>query len=661
MRGARGTRRVADTILYVDDAPALPAGAADALLRVGYRLVHTADPDTALRMARRQAPRILLLEVLLPSCDGLRLIERIRSWEEPAGRVPILILTRGERSPELYGRALELGVTDFLCKPVLAAELLAAVLECGERRSQADPSDPPGRPSAIEFSGDLAESPLPELLHRLHRLGATGVLILQHEAEGREIQLRNGSPIAVASNRGSETLEDFLVRTKRISGAEHEALVERLEAGLGSSREILVAMGALGEAELEAAIGQRAREPVLEGFSWLCGNYCFEPGKKLEPGARLDLDQSPARLLFEGVLQWAPTEMIRELIQRRARFYLSRVERPSYRFDELGPEARAPEALEGLLGDRSVAEVLASGEIAERVLYGLLVTRFIEVHPDPVLLLREALTPIPPARAAAPPERLRPAPVPSQAAEGAGAGSVESELSRLASRISSQDDFAVLGVEPDASDGEVRDAYELLLGIVPRTDASVEGSGIADLARKVRDRIEKAYARLRDADSRHAFAALRREGQKTRAAEARASRQLEAESWFRKGEDSLRRKRYSEAAEAFGMAAHLDPNAGEYRAHLGYALHLDNPLNELIRREALEHIAKGIKLSPDREKPLLFLGRVFKAAGELENARKLFRRVLKIKPDCDDARRELRQLTVPTPTRKSFLDRLLGR
>ncbi len=588
-------RSLTDTILYIDDAPELPAGAADALLGVGYRLVHSADPEHALRVARERAPRVVLLEVLLRSCDGLELIERIRSWGGPASRVPIVILTRGERSPQLYGRALELGADEFLCKPVLRAELLAAVLECCERDEAASPVDPaasdPGASSAAEFSGDLAESPLPELLHRLHRMGATGVLVVQHEAENRAIQLRNGSPIAVASNRGAETLEDFLVRTKRISGAEHEAAMERVEAGWGSPREVLVAMGAVDPGELEAAIGERAAEPLLEGFGWTSGNYRFEPGRSLGPSRSLDLDQSPARLLFEGALHWAPSDRIHELLRRRAPFYLSRVERPPYGLDELGAGACALEALGALLGDRSVGEVLASGEIEERVLYGWIITRFVEVHPAPVLLLQDVRSPGPgAARNAAPPDRPRPAPARSPAA----------------SPISSQDELALRGAEPDASVAEAGEADER------RTEAS-------------------------------------------------ASRSLEAESWFRKGEGSLRRKRYAEAVEAFGMAAHLDPEAGEYRAHLGYALQLANPRNELVRREALEHIATGIKLSPDREKPLLFLGRVFKAAGELGNARKVFRRALKIKPECHDAQIELRLLGRRTPKRRSFLDRLLGR
>ena len=95
-----------------------------------------------------------------------------------------------------------------------------------------------------------------------------------------------------------------------------------------------------------------------------------------------------------------------------------------------------------------------------------------------------------------------------------------------------------------------------------------------------------------------------------------AERSLEAEDWYRKGEALLERRQYMQASEAYGMAAHLDPEEGDYVAHLGYALYLSNPKSETVRREALEHIARGVKRSPERATPLVFLGRVFRATGE---------------------------------------------
>ena len=101
------------TILYIDDTPELPDGTAEELGGAGYRLVHTSEPEEALRLVREEEPRLVLLEVLSPSCDGLELMQRIRSSDGPAGKVPVLIVTRGMRTPQLYGMAIEFGANDF--------------------------------------------------------------------------------------------------------------------------------------------------------------------------------------------------------------------------------------------------------------------------------------------------------------------------------------------------------------------------------------------------------------------------------------------------------------------------------------------------------------------------------------------------------------------
>ena len=115
------------------------------------------------------------------------------------------------------------------------------------------------------------------------------------------------------------------------------------------------------------------------------------------------------------------------------------------------------------------------------------------------------------------------------------------------------------------------------------------------------------------------------------------------------------------AVEAFGMCAHLDPAEGDYSAHLGYSLYLSNVRNELVRKEALEHIARGIKLSPEQETAYVFLGRIFKVMGDIDVAERMFARALSIQPDCRAAEQELRLIEMRERKAAGLVSKLWSR
>jgi DNA-binding response OmpR family regulator len=96
------------------------------LERRGYRVSEAGDGEEGVRLARRERPRLVIMDATLPRLDGLAATRRIRSDSALEG-VPVVFLS-GHAQPDFRAAALDAGGTDFLVKPI-ALEDLASVLE----------------------------------------------------------------------------------------------------------------------------------------------------------------------------------------------------------------------------------------------------------------------------------------------------------------------------------------------------------------------------------------------------------------------------------------------------------------------------------------------------------------------------------------------------
>jgi two-component system, OmpR family, response regulator MprA len=121
-------------VLVVDDDPAVLSGLRRALVLEDYDVTVAEDGETALAIAERDTPDLVVLDVMLPGLDGITVCRRLREQSS----VPILMLTArdsvGDRVAGLDG-----GADDYLVKPFELDELLArarALL----RRTQPDTS-----------------------------------------------------------------------------------------------------------------------------------------------------------------------------------------------------------------------------------------------------------------------------------------------------------------------------------------------------------------------------------------------------------------------------------------------------------------------------------------------------------------------------------------
>jgi DNA-binding response OmpR family regulator len=127
------------TVLVVDDEPKIVQLARDYLEHAGYGVLTTGDGAAALQLARTRRPDLIVLDLGLPSVDGLDVTKALRA----ESRVPIVILTaRDDEVDKVLG--LELGADDYMTKPFSPRELVARVRSV-LRRSELPAHDLGGR------------------------------------------------------------------------------------------------------------------------------------------------------------------------------------------------------------------------------------------------------------------------------------------------------------------------------------------------------------------------------------------------------------------------------------------------------------------------------------------------------------------------------------
>ena len=93
-------------ILLVDDDPAIRDAAGAALEYEGYSVELARDGEDALDRVRREAPDLVLLDLMMPVCDGRSFVERLRREHLAAG-VPIVLLS-ADSDVALHARRLDL-------------------------------------------------------------------------------------------------------------------------------------------------------------------------------------------------------------------------------------------------------------------------------------------------------------------------------------------------------------------------------------------------------------------------------------------------------------------------------------------------------------------------------------------------------------------------
>lgn len=142
-------------ILLIEDQEAMRSNLALMLELEGYEVLEACDGVEGVRLALEHRPDLVLCDVTMPGLDGHGVVQRLRS--EPATvATPFVFLTaRGERADFRLG--MNLGADDYLTKPLVRAELLAAL---SARLARADDVKEQVRHDVAGFRPDFS-SPAP--------------------------------------------------------------------------------------------------------------------------------------------------------------------------------------------------------------------------------------------------------------------------------------------------------------------------------------------------------------------------------------------------------------------------------------------------------------------------------------------------------------------
>jgi two-component system response regulator MtrA len=110
------------SVLVVDDDEPIASGIAELLREDGYAVTAVTDPRKALETFGALAPDLVILDILMPSVDGISLCLNLRRESD----VPILFLSaKGEAPDRVVG--LRIGADDYMSKPFDNDELVARV------------------------------------------------------------------------------------------------------------------------------------------------------------------------------------------------------------------------------------------------------------------------------------------------------------------------------------------------------------------------------------------------------------------------------------------------------------------------------------------------------------------------------------------------------
>ncbi len=199
-------------LLLVDQDPNSRTVLEVSLKKAGYVVTTSEDGLDALSKIEVFAPDMVLTDTRLSGIDGFELVRRMKDRPEFAS-IPVVFLS-SRKSVEDKVRAFELGVEDYLTKPIFVRELLARVNALLNRRAQERIAARQPASGRTRFAGSILDMAVVDLLQTFDVSRKSGVLTVTNGGvQQAVIAFRDGAVVdaVLGKLRGAEAVYRTLV------------------------------------------------------------------------------------------------------------------------------------------------------------------------------------------------------------------------------------------------------------------------------------------------------------------------------------------------------------------------------------------------------------------------------------------------------------------
>jgi len=177
-------------VLVVDDDRLIREILKDLLIEAGFLVVIAGDGEAGVKLAQRERPDVILLDLYMPKLDGSEVCRILR--QDPSFQhVPILLLTsRVDRNPDL--NPFQLGADDYLAKPVEPFDLISRIrgsqVKCRTLRAMAEQAK--DHQALVDISAAVSSSldtkqilkqVVGKIAHHLGRIERCSIALIQED------------------------------------------------------------------------------------------------------------------------------------------------------------------------------------------------------------------------------------------------------------------------------------------------------------------------------------------------------------------------------------------------------------------------------------------------------------------------------------------------